>query len=67
VSSTSTSNTSAKWNYRVTNNIRDNDITSTANYNIQTQPIVISDDFALKTDTPESRPGWKDAACEAVF
>jgi len=74
VSSTSTSNTrtSAEWNYRVTNNIWGNDITSTASYNIQTQPIVKSYDFALKTDTPESRPGWEEAkpdvyAGEAVF
>jgi len=62
VSSTSASNISAEWDYRVTNNICEIDITSTANYNIQTQPIVISGDFALKTDTSESsRPGWKDA------
>ena len=61
VSSTS-SNTSAEWNYRVTNDTWGIDITSTANCNIQTKPIVISDDFALKTDTSESlRPGWKDA------
>ena len=62
VSSTSMSNISAESEYRITNNICETDITSTANYNIQTQPIVISDDFALKTDTSESsRPGWKDA------
>jgi len=74
VSSTSTSNMSAEWDYRDTNNICEIDITSTANYNIQTQPIVMSDDFALKTDTSESSgPGWKDvkpdvyAAGEAVI
>jgi len=62
VSSISTSNISAEWDCMVTNNICEIDITSTANYNIQTQPIVINDDFALKTDTSESsRPGWKDA------
>jgi len=67
VSGTSTSNIYAEWNYRVINNIWGNDITSTANYNIQTQPIVKSDNFALKTDTPESRPDRKDAAGEAVY
>ena len=62
VSSTSMTNISADWNCRVTNNVCEIDITSTANYNIQTQPVVISDDFALKTDTSESSgPGWKDA------
>ena len=61
VSSTSTSNVSAESDYRITNNISEIDITSAANYNVQTQPI-ISDDFALETDTSESsRPGWKDA------
>ena len=35
--------------------------TCAANYNIQTQPIVMSDDFDLKADASESsRPGWKD-------
>jgi len=62
VSSTSTSNISAESDYRVTNNICEIDDTSTVNYNIQTQPVVIIDDFALKTDTSESsRLGWKDA------
>jgi len=60
--STSTSNISAELDYRITDNICEIDITSTANYNIQTQPVEISGDFALKTDTSESsRPGWKDA------
>ena len=63
VSSTSTSNISAESDYRITNNIFETDITlRTANCNIQTQPVVISDDFALKTDNSESSiPGWKDA------
>jgi hypothetical protein len=62
VSSTSTSNASAEWNCRLTDNVWGIDTAPTANCNMQTKPVVVSDDFALKTDISESsRPGWEDA------